>query len=256
MSRIHRSRNYTDTSDSFEKIKELDTCFEQQLHNLRRFGSVDASDRRSHLRRWSGWLSMLMLLIVLPFFVLVRTSIYLYSAFHVNGWLALVGGIATTVLVLVAYGIMIYRRFAGKPVENAHYMVKIVFLVVFAYCCYGLLYLAGVNAKNPEVRSYYRSLHPILRITLATTTLADQGLVVTDTRRNPVDYSVMGLSVNYRSLHYMQPTGYVHAVDIRTINRPEWKNWLTRGMFWLAGLETIRHGGTADHLHVYLPLQE
>jgi hypothetical protein len=130
-----------------------------------------------------------------------------------------------------------------------------VFLVV-AYCSYGLLYFSGLNAKNAEVESYYRSLHPILRVSLATTLLVDDELVVTDMQREPEDYTAMGLPVRQESMHYIQDTGFVHAVDLRTRNRPEWKNRLTQGTFSVLGLNTLRHEGTADHLHISLPVND
>jgi hypothetical protein len=64
----------------------------------------------------------------------------------------------------------------------------------------------------------------------------------------------MGLPVRDQSLHYPQKSGYVHAVDIRTKGRPEWKNKLTEMTFELFGMSTLRHVGTADHLHISLPL--
>ena len=47
--------------------------------------------------------------------------------------------------------------------------------------------------------------------------------------------------------------GHVYAVDIRTKGRKEWQNSLVRGYFRAMGFETLRHVGTADHLHVSLP---
>jgi hypothetical protein len=65
----------------------------------------------------------------------------------------------------------------------------------------------------------------------------------------------MGLPVHDSSLHYAQPDGYVHAVDLRTIGRREVKNRLVQLYFALMGFATLRHVGTADHLHVELPLR-
>jgi hypothetical protein len=45
----------------------------------------------------------------------------------------------------------------------------------------------------------------------------------------------------------------VHAVDLRTIGRAEWKNVLLNWYFRSMGFRTLRHVGTADHLHVSLP---
>ena len=76
--------------------------------------------------------------------------------------------------------------------------------------------------------------------------------MVTDALRQPVDYSNMGLPTLDNSLHFVQHDGFVHAVDLRTIGRTEWRNALMIGYFRLMGLKTLRHVGTADHLHVSL----
>ena len=60
----------------------------------------------------------------------------------------------------------------------------------------------------------------------------------------------MGMSSKKHSLHYRQSSGYVHAVDIRTKGRGSIRNFLIRTYFRLMGFNTLRHGGTADHLHI------
>jgi hypothetical protein len=49
-----------------------------------------------------------------------------------------------------------------------------------------------------------------------------------------------------------QEDGYAYAVDIRTLGRPEWRTRLVSLYFRAMGFGTLRHVGTADHLHVYL----
>jgi hypothetical protein len=82
----------------------------------------------------------------------------------------------------------------------------------------------------------------------------DESLLITDLSRHPSDYEAMGLSVNPQSLHYPQADGYVHALDLRTKGRGEVRNLLMQGYFAALGFRTLRHEGTADHLHVALPL--
>ncbi len=103
------------------------------------------------------------------------------------------------------------------------------------------------------MRSYYTALHPLLRVSVSTLILIDGDLVITDVARTPQDYVTMGLPIYEASLHYRQDDGYVHAMDLRTLDRPRWRNWLTQGYFRSMGLRTLRHVGTADHLHVSLP---
>ncbi len=200
-------------------------------------------------------LLMIIGLVVLPFFLLIRTSVFLNLSYGWNGWLALGGGIFATVLLLLFYIFFLFRR-----IENKKMLLKFslggVGALVFAFCFYGVMYISSVNAKSGEIREVYRSMHPILRVAIATTTLADNDLVITDIQRQPEDYAAMGLPLNQRSLHYTQETGYVHAIDLRTIGRDEFRNILLRGSLEIMGLNTIRHTGTADHLHVSLPLAD
>ncbi len=160
-----------------------------------------------------------------------------------------------TILLLIGYGLFLTFRYR-KEVRINKYITRGIVVLVMAYTLYGLSYYSSMNTKTEEIRSYYRSLHPIMRVALATTTLADSDLLLTDIQREPEDYAQMGLPVNQQSLHYVQSNGYVHAVDLRTRGRAEWKNWLTRMTINIIGLETIRHVGTTDHLHVYLPLND
>jgi hypothetical protein len=126
--------------------------------------------------------------------------------------------------------------------------------LVAAWCAYALLYLAGANAKSGAIRQSYRSLHPVLRLALATVILADDQLVVTDLTREPKDYVRMGLPRSASTMHYRQPDGWVHAVDLRTTGHSEVRNRTLQLYFWAVGFSTLRHVGNADHLHVQLPL--
>ncbi len=120
------------------------------------------------------------------------------------------------------------------------------------YCGYTLLYLSSVNTKTEDVRRYYTTVHPLLRVALSTAVLFDRDIVVTDTRREADDYTRMGLPTLDNSLHFPQPSGYVHAVDLRTIGRAPWRNLTMVAYFRLLGFRTLRHVGSADHLHVSL----
>ena len=115
-----------------------------------------------------------------------------------------------------------------------------------------MFYLSSVNAKSSDVQDVYRPMHPFLRVAVSTLTLADRDLVITDIERFEEDYTEMGLTVNQTSLHYRQESGYVQAVDIRTIGHGFVRNTLLRGSLGMMGFRTIRHVGTADHLHVEL----
>jgi hypothetical protein len=123
---------------------------------------------------------------------------------------------------------------------------------VGAYCLYALVYLSGANAKTEEIRATYSALNPVLRVATSTLLLVDREGVLTNTGRTREDYERWGMPVNEASLHLPQADGFVYAVDIRTIGRPEWMNRAVAVYFRVMGFETIRHVGTADHLHVGL----
>ena len=76
-----------------------------------------------------------------------------------------------------------------------------------------------------------------------------------DTLTLSADYTRSNLPVRDRSLHFTQRDGYVHAVDLRTNGRSWLRNSFTRAYFTLMGFHTLRHVGTADHLHVSLPVR-
>ena len=51
------------------------------------------------------------------------------------------------------------------------------------------------------MQAEYHAVHPLLRIAVATLTLADRGLVITDLERVPADDPAMGLPVYADHLH-------------------------------------------------------
>ena len=182
--------------------------------------------------------------VALPFLVYVRASVSLYGR-GVNPWIAiLLAAILTLAIVagcvmLLAHRVPIVLRWAALP-------------VVFTWCVYAAFYLSRVHVKSDAVRSYYSSVNPILRVALSTIVLIDPDLVVTDMGRVRSDYRRMGLEVNERTKHYRQKDGWVHAVDLRTRGRGVIRNRLVQLYFWSMGFSTLRHVGTADHLHVQL----
>jgi len=192
-------------------------------------------------------------LVVLPFVVLVRGSVYLYSARHWPTGLALLAAGALTLGVVTAYGAWLSRRLTGRA--RLSLVAKWIALpLVLGYCGHALLFLAREHAKGDGVRAEYRAAHPLLRLALSTLMLGDHDLVLTDLSRVPADYPAMGLPVYDRTLHYRQADGWTHAVDLRTAGRGGVTNGLVQVYFWAMGFRTLRHVGTADHLHVELPI--
>ena len=205
--------------------------------------------------RFGLWALLILTLTILPFFLLIKTSIYLKIDQGLNGWVSLFGGIGATVAILLVYVVMLFRRVKNKKLVF-RYGLGGVGALVGGFCLYGLLYVSSVNAKSDSVKEVYRSLHPILRVAVATTTLAEGDLVITDIKRSAEDYVKMGLPINQSSLHFPQPDGYVHAIDLRTKGHSEFRNFMLSNSLRLMGFKTLRHVGSADHLHISLPYSE
>lgn len=196
----------------------------------------------------------LVLLLALPFFILVRGSVYAYSELGWGTWVSTGAGVLAALLVLLAYLTWAWRRLTGRKLPRL--LARGVLSVGIVGTAYGLLYLSASNAKSPGLRQEFRSLHPLLRLGASTLMLADREAVLTGMGRTVEDYLKMGLPVNESSLHFKLADRYVHALDLRTVGRPEWKNHLTYGYFRVMGFRTLRHVGTADHIHVSLPLAD
>jgi hypothetical protein len=234
-----------------EKVTQKDIDW---LLNLDKSGTSVSEKSARPLWKQILWMSILGLcLILLPFFILIRTSVFLNVSYQVNGWIALVAGILVTILLL-----LIYLLYAFKRIPNKALILKFgtigISAIVTSFCIYGLIYLSSVNSKTETVRSYYRNLHPILRVSVATVSLADRDFLITDIKRSPEDYLDMGLTPLQNSMHYPQDDSYVYAIDIRTIGKNELRNRLLQFTFYALGFNTLRHTGTADHLHISLPL--
>ncbi len=219
--------------------------------------------RRKKKHRLGGRLRLvlfplnLLILVVLPFFLLIRTSVFLYQTARLNTWLALGFGMALTSVCLLFYVQYAYKKlFRKRRIKKKvkKYNLRLAAAVVIVYCASALIYISSVNVKAQRIRSNYTALHPLLRISLSSVVLADTDLVITDMARTHGDYNRMGLQTMRRSLHYRQRDDYVHAVDLRTMGQAEWRNRCMTWYFELMGFRTLRHVGTADHLHVSLPL--
>ncbi|MBX2821461.1 MAG: hypothetical protein KTR29_17325 [Rhodothermaceae bacterium] len=194
----------------------------------------------------------LVILVILPFILLIRLTVYLYTAEALNIWLALGASIGATTLLLLIYGAIVQKRFTGTW-NISKRKIQFFLVVVLLYSGYSLMYISGSNVKSGEVSSAYLSLHPTLRLATSTLVLIDQDLIVTDMGRTPQDYIKMGLPIRENSLHYKQDSGFVEAVDIRTKGKPEWVNMLVSLYYKSMGFNTLRHVGTADHLHISVP---
>jgi hypothetical protein len=169
-------------------------------------------------------------------------------------WLSLAGGAIATVILLALYFTFIYGKVTGKKGSKGAFKRRsaIALIFVMGYCLHGLFVLNASNIKHKAIQKEYLSLHPIMRMSVSTILFLDKSLIITDAQRVPEDYKKMGLKTKSRSLHYEQSDGFVHAIDIRTNGRTDIRNFFIKSYFSLMGFNTLRHGGTGDHLHISL----
>ena len=233
-----------------ERLKgEVGREWQQRSHAARRF--VRRAWRRETVVALLLASLKALAVVALPFLVYVRASVYLYRH-GANPWIAILLAALISCGIVSGFVILIARRFRRRA--RVPTVVKWAALpLVFTWCVYAAFYLSRVNVKSDDVRAYYSAVNPILRVALSTIVLVDPDLVVTDMGRVRADYHRMGLPVNDRTKHYRQPDGWVHAVDLRTRGRGVIRNRVVQLYFWSMGFSTLRHVGTADHLHVQLP---
>ncbi len=164
--------------------------------------------------------------------------------------MAIGAGLAS--ICLTVFGRRAARRFTGRDRTRE---VALVFALplVLVFSVYAVGWLSHSNAKTPRISERWHELHPTLRLAVGTARLADARVIVTDIGRRESDYTRMGLRPVRRSHHYVQADGWVHAVDLRTKGRGTIRNALSQAWFAAMGFDTLRHTGTADHLHIALP---
>ena len=197
------------------------------------------------------WAVFGVLLAVLPFVLLIRGGVFAYHEWGLGTWPSLAVSAAATALLLALYAWAVSRRIGARR-GLKRLLTRGAALMGAAYVAYSLVYVAGANAKSDEVRAEYSALHPLLRVAASALILVDPGAVITDAGRTPDFYRRMGLSPIETSLHFEQETGFVHALDLRTVGRAEWRNRAADLAFRAMGFHSLRHVGTADHLHVSL----
>lgn len=194
------------------------------------------------------------LITILPFIILIRGSVYIHEHYNPGGMLSLVGGVIITSVVLVLYFTVFYGIIAKKVGDLGSFKRRwvIAMLILGGYTIHGLFFISSSNVKSSNLKKELNDLHPLLRMSVSTIIILDKDLIITDASRMPEDYKKMGLPSKSSSLHYKQKDGYAYAMDLRTSTRHEFRNFLLKGYFWAMGFNTLRHGGTGDHLHVSL----
>lgn len=194
------------------------------------------------------------LVIVLPFFLLIRGSTFVHVNHNLGPWISLGGGAMITAVLLFLYMTFVYKRFTKKFGDSDNLQRRSLFALALVgiYCGYGLFFMSSENVKNPALKQEISDMHPLLRMGVSTFILVDKKMIITDASRVPEDYRKMGLKTARNSLHYKQKDGYAYAIDLRTNGRNEFRNSMMKLYFQLLGFQTLRHIGTGDHLHISL----
>jgi|GEM_PF-314690 hypothetical protein len=180
--------------------------------------------------------------------LLVKGAMWLHLHEGWNSYLSL--GASTGVALIVSsllisiYMAIFFKKAYFKRVTQT---LSVSWLVVMIPL---MLFGGLVNSKNQAISGEFSTAHPLLKMAVSTYSLFDKDVVMTDISRTPSDYEQMGLTPKQYSKHFEQADGYVHAIDLRTIGRPEWQNTLAEYSFNFMGFNTLRHVGTADHLHI------
>ncbi|VAW81354.1 hypothetical protein MNBD_GAMMA12-1533 [hydrothermal vent metagenome] len=199
----------------------------------------------------------ILLLMVLPLLVLIKGTAMSYYA-EMSYLLSLfIGGFAAFI-VLLTYMIAI-DRVAGRQIFFSIWVkLSVAALCVMSFVLYSMYVLNDENVKNRRIASQYTQTHPVLRLGLQSWSLFDRSLVITDIARSHSFYRRHRMRTYYRSLHFPQKhlDGKVYALDIRTKGRGKFRNWITQVVFRMMGFGTLRHTGTADHLHIELRLRK
>lgn len=178
----------------------------------------------------------------------------MHETYQWISWAALLASAGFTTLLLMVYFTFIYGRFTGVLGKKGWFKRRfwISMLVVLLFAGQGIFYLSVDNMKDSALKKEYTQLHPILRLGIGTLVMLDRDMIITDASRVPEDYTKMGLPRKNTSLHYRQKDGFAYAVDMRTNGRSEFRNKLVQTYFNMMGFNTLRHGGTGDHLHISL----
>lgn len=191
-------------------------------------------------------------IIVLPFFLLIRGSVFVHKNYNYGAYPSVFIAAVATIILLLYISFLDQKLSRDRTEINLNTRFFIAVALVTGYTIYGLYFISSKNIQNPALKKELNQMHPILRLGVSTFILMDKKMIITDASRKPEDYRKMGLPTNKSSLHYRQKDGYAYAVDLHTSTRNEIRNQLMRLYFNVLGYKTLRHGGTGDHLHVSL----
>lgn len=180
----------------------------------------------------------------------MRAQLMLLARMPDGGWLAAAGGLLVGGLVLA---VALATVFTFRSLKGNLLLLGGVPLLVLIVGGAGIWRFPERHFKDLQTVVEWRQLHPTLRLAVWLVAIEDRSMVLTDIARTPEGYVGMGLEPQRESRHYVGEDGYSRAVDLRVSDAGRLRNWARQGLFLLMGVETVRHVGTADHLHVALP---
>jgi|GEM_PF-4155451 len=95
-----------------------------------------------------------LLILILPFLMLIRGSIFIHTEYALGAYLSLAGGLLATTVLLFLYMTFVYAKFTKKigDEDNLQRRILFAFLLVVSYCAYGLFFISADNFKNPIVK--------------------------------------------------------------------------------------------------------
>lgn len=180
----------------------------------------------------------------------MRAQLLLLERFPQGGWMVACAGLLIGGLVL---GVALVTVFTCRSLKRTGLLLLVVPLVVAGVGLAGIARFPENHFKDEQVAGEWQQLQPTLRLALWVVALEDWSMVLTDIARTPEGYVSMKLEAPEESRHYVGEDGYARAVDLRVGDAGALRNWVRQGLLLMMGLETLRHEGTADHLHVELP---
>lgn len=194
----------------------------------------------------------ILLILVFPFFIFLKSAVWCHESYDLPSMINVILAMLVLVIVLLLYLSVGYTYLFRKLGTAESFKQRFIFIsiLVLVTSFHVLFFISDSQVKSQELRKEYVQLHPILRLATGVISKVDKELVITDISRSAADYGRMGLSVNENSLHLPQKDGYSYAVDIRTIGKSEFVISALKLYYKALGFKTLRHTGTADHLHI------
>ena len=200
------------------------------------------------------WVSVILTLFYAPMFFHVNIS-------FMNPYVSIIlANFSVIYLVLTFF----YLRFnyiqSNKTFKHQRKVIKgyWYYSIILIGLVSGITYFVGKSTDNSnfknksEITQYSDYTHPIVQYYTSILTLFDSDIIITDSKRELIDYDNMNLNRLTSSMHLIQDDGYSHALDLRTRNKSRTGVLAITTYYELLGFYTLEHIGTGIHLHVHI----